>query len=55
MISDTARMIAKCFLKYGLPFQNDPIAGNLKRVNIKKIKVTDQRFGLGFKPKKDDY
>ncbi|KAJ6884344.1 hypothetical protein NC652_031366 [Populus alba x Populus x berolinensis] len=55
MISDTARMIAKCFLKHGLPFQNDPSAGNLKRVNIMKIKTVDQRFGLGFKPKKDDY
>ncbi|KAL3570669.1 hypothetical protein D5086_027918 [Populus alba] len=55
MISDTARMIAKCFLKHGLPFQNDPSAGNLKRVNIMKIKAVDQRFGLGFKPKKDDY
>ncbi|XP_073267150.1 uncharacterized protein [Populus alba] len=34
---------------------NDPIAGNFKRVNIMKIKATDQRFGLGFKPKKDDH
>ena len=55
MISDTARMIAKCFLKHGLPFQNDSIVGNLKRVNIMKIKTVDQRFELGFKPKKDDY
>ena len=55
IISDTARMIAKCFLKHGLPFQNDPITGNLKRVNMMKIKAADQRFGLGFKPKKDDH
>ena len=55
MISDTAKMIAKCFLKHGLPFQNDPITGNLEKVNIMKIKDADKRFGLGFKPKKDDY
>jgi len=41
IISDTARMIAKCFLKHGLPFQNDPITGNLKRVNMMKIKAAD--------------
>jgi hypothetical protein len=55
IISDTARMIAKCFFKHGLPFQNAPITGNLKRVNMMKINAADQRFGLGFKPKKDDH
>jgi hypothetical protein len=53
IISDTTRMIAKCFLKHGLPFWYNPITGNPERVNIVKIKATDQRFGLGFKPKKD--
>jgi hypothetical protein len=54
IISDTVRMIAKCFLKHRLPFQYDPISGNPKRVNIMKIKAADQRFGLSIKPKKGD-
>jgi len=53
IISDTTKMIPKCFLKNGLPFWYDPITGNLERVNRIKIKVADKRFGLGFKPKKD--
>jgi hypothetical protein len=48
-------MIAKCFLKHGLPFQHDPITGNPERVNLMKIKVANKRFGLVFKPKKDDH
>ncbi|XP_011009973.1 PREDICTED: uncharacterized protein LOC105114938 [Populus euphratica] len=35
--------------------KNDPITGNLKRINMIKIKAANQRFGLGFKPKKDDH
>jgi hypothetical protein len=54
IISDTARMIAKCFLKHGLPLWYDLISGNPKRVNIMKIKAADKRFGLSIKPKKDD-
>ena len=27
----------------------------LERVNLMKLKCADQRFGLGYKPKKDDY
>ncbi|XP_061945039.1 uncharacterized protein LOC133669048 [Populus nigra] len=55
IISDTSRMIAKCFLKHGLPFQNASLTGSFKGVNMMKVKAADQRFGLGFKPKKDDY
>ncbi|XP_061965260.1 uncharacterized protein LOC133689413 [Populus nigra] len=55
IISDTSRMIAKCFLKHGLPFQNASLTGSFKGVNMMKVNAADQRFGLGFKPKKYDY
>jgi hypothetical protein len=41
IISDTTKMIPKCFLKHGLPFWYDPITGNPERVNRIKIKVAD--------------
>jgi hypothetical protein len=44
-ILEAARITAKCFLKNGIPFQ----------INVMKLKCADQRFELGYKPKKSDY
>jgi len=33
----------------------DPDTGMLEWVNLMKLKCADQRFGLRYKPKKDDY
>jgi hypothetical protein len=54
-VSEAARMAAKYFLKHGLPFQYDPITGMPERINIIKMKCVDQRFDLGFKPRKEDF
>ena len=48
-ILGAAKMVAKCFLKNKAPFQCN------KKTRPIKLKSTDQRFGLGYKPKKDDY
>ena len=48
-------MVAKCFLERRIPFQYDPITGIPKRINPIKIRCADQRFGLGYKPKKEDH
>ena len=48
-------MVAKYFLKHGLPFQYDPITGMPERINVIKMKCVDQRFGLGFKLIKEDF
>ena len=48
-ILGAAKMVAKCFLKNKAPFQCN------KKTRTIKLKSTDQRFGLGYKPKKDDY
>jgi hypothetical protein len=48
-IPEAAKMVARCFLKNGAPFQNNP------KTEPIKLKGVDQRFGLGYKPKKDDY
>jgi hypothetical protein len=48
-------MIVNCFLKHGIPFQFDLDTGMLERVYLMKLKCVNQRFGLGYKPKKDDY
>ena len=48
-------MIAKCFLKHGIPFQYDPNIEMLERVNLIKVKFIDQRFELRYKSKKKDY
>ena len=45
-------MIAKCFLKHGIPFQYDPNIEMLERVNLIKVKFVDQRFELRYKSKK---
>jgi hypothetical protein len=48
-IPEAAKMVARCFLKNRAPFQNNPKTGP---INLKSV---DQRFGRGYKPKKDDY
>jgi hypothetical protein len=48
-IPEAAKMAARCFLKNGAPFQYSPKTGPIK------LKSVDQRFGLGYKLKKDDY
>jgi len=54
-ISKVAKMAANCFLKHENPFWYDPNTRMLDRINVMKLKYVDQRFGLGYKPKKDDY
>jgi hypothetical protein len=54
-ISEAARMAAQCFLERGIPFHYNPITEVPKRVNPIKMKCADQRFGLGYKPKKEDH
>jgi hypothetical protein len=48
-IPEAAKMAARCFLKNGAPFQYSP------KTRPIKLKSVDQRFGLGYKPKKYDY
>jgi hypothetical protein len=54
-ISEATKMIAKSLLKHKIPFQYTIGIGKPKRVNIMTLKVADQRFRLGYKPKKEDY
>jgi hypothetical protein len=53
--SESARMAANCLLKYGISFQYNPDTRMPKQLNVMKLKCADQRFRLGYKPKKDDY
>ena len=48
-IPEPTKMTARCFLKNGAPFQYNPMIGPIK------LKSVDKIFGLGYKPKKDDY
>ena len=54
-ISEAMKMVAKSFLKHKIPFQYTIETGKPERVNIMMLKVADQRFRLGYKPKKEDY
>jgi len=54
-ISKVIRMVVNCFKKHRISFQFDPDTEMLEWVNLMKLKCADQRFGLGYKPKKDDY
>jgi len=54
-ISEAARMEAQCFLERGILFQYNPITRVPERFNPIKMKGVDQRFGLGYKPKKKDH
>jgi hypothetical protein len=42
-------------LKHGLPFQYNSTKGIPERINMMKMKCVDQRFSLGFKPRRIDY
>ena len=48
-------MAAKSFLKNKIPFPYDMEQGRLEWMGIIKLKAAEQRFGLGYKPKKEDY
>ena len=54
-ISKAARMATQCFLERGIPFQYNPITGIPEGVNSAKMTCVDQRFGLGYKPSKEDH
>jgi hypothetical protein len=54
-ISIVARMAANCFLKNEIPFQYNPKTRMLEWTNVVKLKCAKKKFGLGYKPKKDDY
>ena len=54
-ILEATKMIAKSLLKHKIPFQYTIRIGKPKRVNIMTLKAADQRFRLGYKPKKEDY
>ena len=54
-ISEATKMVAKSFLKHKSHFQYDVRAKKPERINIIKLKAAEQRFGLGYKPKKKDY
>ena len=54
-ISEATKMAAKSFLKHKSHFQYDVGAKKTERINIIKLKAAEQRFGLGYKPKKEDY
>jgi len=51
-IPETTKMAAKCFIKNGAPCQCNPETG---MPGLIKLKCANQRFGIGYKPKKDDY
>jgi hypothetical protein len=54
-ISEAARMATQCFLECGIPFQYNPIVEVPEGVNPAKMTCADQRFGLGYKPNKEDH
>jgi hypothetical protein len=54
-ISEAARRAAQCFLERKIPFQHNPITENPERVNLIMMKGANQRFGLGYEPKKEDH
>jgi len=54
-ILEATKMAAKGFLKHKIPFPYDIEKGRLEWIDIIKLKAAEQRFGLGYKPKKEDY
>lgn len=54
-ISEATKMTAKIFLKNKIPFPYDMEQGRPEWMGIIKLKAAEQRFGLGYKPKKEDY
>jgi hypothetical protein len=54
-ILEATKMAAKSFLKRKIPFTYDIEKRRLEWIDIIKLKAVEQRFGLGYKPKKEDY
>jgi hypothetical protein len=54
-ILEATKMAAKSFLKHKIPFPYDIEKGRLEWIDIIKLKAAEQKFGLGYKPKKEDY
>ncbi|XP_073261302.1 uncharacterized protein [Populus alba] len=54
-ISKATKMAAKSFLKHEIPFSYDIEKRRLEWMDIIKLKAAEQRFRLGYKPKKEDY
>ncbi|XP_034899372.1 uncharacterized protein [Populus alba] len=51
-ISEATKMAANNFLKHKIPFPYDIEKGRLEWMDIIKLKVAEQRFGLGYKSKR---
>ncbi|XP_034906448.2 uncharacterized protein [Populus alba] len=54
-ISEATKMAAKIFLKNKIPFPYDMEQRRPEWRGIIKLKAAEQRFGLGYKPKQEDY
>jgi hypothetical protein len=54
-LSEATKMAAKSFLKHKIPCPYVIKKGKLEWIDIIKLKAAEQRFGLGYKPKKEDY
>ena len=54
-ISEAIRMATRCFLDREIPSPYNPITKIPLRSSLIKMKHVDQRFGLGYMPKKEDY
>jgi hypothetical protein len=54
-ISGAARRAAQWFLECKISFQHNPVTENLEKVNLIMMKCANQRFGLGYEPKKEDH
>jgi hypothetical protein len=53
-VLEAAKMATKCFLNNRIPFQYNIETKTPKQINVVKLKCVNQRFELGYKPKKDD-
>jgi uncharacterized Fe-S cluster protein YjdI len=54
-ISRATKMAAKSLLKNKVPARFGAAKKKLEWVGVTKLKAAEQRFGLGYKPKKEDY
>ena len=48
-------MAAKSLLKHKIPIRFGARKRKVEWIGITKLKATEQRFGLGYKPRKEDY
>ena len=55
LVVSATKIAIKSFLIHKIPFPYDIEKGRLEWMNIIKLKAAEQRFGLGYKPKKEDY